>query len=107
GRLKKGNNGRRSAPGHAGSRRRRSSLGKMIAGGFALAAVLALSVSIIVRDKEGNEVGRIKAPDGGSFTTSDGRKSSTAPAGQSPGWHGWPADAPKPAIAPFDAAQAK
>lgn len=23
------------------------------------------------------------------------------------GWHGWPADAPKPAIAPFDAAQAK
>ena len=24
-----------------------------------------------------------------------------------PGWHGWPADAPPPAIAPFDAAQAK
>jgi serine/threonine-protein kinase len=23
------------------------------------------------------------------------------------GWHGWPADAPKPAIAPFDASQAK
>ena len=23
------------------------------------------------------------------------------------GWHGWPIDAPKPAIAPFDAAQAK
>ena len=23
------------------------------------------------------------------------------------GWHGWPADAPKPAIAPFDAEQAK
>lgn len=25
----------------------------------------------------------------------------------SPGWHGWPADAPLPAVAPFDAAQAK
>lgn len=30
----------------------------------------------------------------------------TALASQS-SWHGWPADAPKPAIAPFDAAQAK
>ncbi len=27
--------------------------------------------------------------------------------GKTIGWHGWPADAPKPAIAPFDAAQAK
>ena len=26
---------------------------------------------------------------------------------QTTGWHGWPADAPKPAIAPFDAEQAK
>lgn len=26
---------------------------------------------------------------------------------QPSGWHGWPADAPRPAIAPFDAAQAK
>ncbi|HVA51322.1 MAG TPA: bifunctional serine/threonine-protein kinase/formylglycine-generating enzyme family protein [Pirellulales bacterium] len=32
----------------------------------------------------------------------DPRSSRTAP-----GWHGWPADAPAPAIAPFDAAQAK
>ena len=29
------------------------------------------------------------------------------PPGQAVGWHGWPADAPPPAIAPFDAAQAK
>lgn len=29
------------------------------------------------------------------------------PAVAANGWHGWPADAPKPAIAPFDAAQAK
>ena len=26
---------------------------------------------------------------------------------KTPGWHGWPVDAPAPAIAPFDAAQAK
>lgn len=30
-----------------------------------------------------------------------------APKSLTPGWHGWPADAPAPAIAPFDAEQAK
>ena len=30
-----------------------------------------------------------------------------ASSGKATGWHGWPADAPAPAIAPFDAAQAK
>ncbi len=33
--------------------------------------------------------------------------SSTDKAVANTGWHGWPADAPKPAIAPFDAVQAK
>jgi len=28
------------------------------------------------------------------------------PVGEKPGWHGWPADAPQPAIAPFTAEQA-
>ncbi len=34
---------------------------------------------------------------------------SLPPRGNTPttGWHGWPVDAPKPAIAPFDAVQAK
>ncbi len=31
----------------------------------------------------------------------------TAPNNSTGGWHGWPADAPPPAIAPFDAEQAK
>jgi formylglycine-generating enzyme required for sulfatase activity/serine/threonine protein kinase len=31
----------------------------------------------------------------------------TIPATASTGWHGWPANAPKPAIAPFDATQAR
>ncbi len=34
-------------------------------------------------------------------------KTSTTNPSASKGWHGWPADAPKPAIAPFDADQAK
>lgn len=34
-------------------------------------------------------------------------KPAITPKSLSTGWHGWPADAPKPAIAPFDTAQAR
>lgn len=43
-----------------------------------------------------------------SATTSPSpTKATTVKPPETIGWHGWPADAPKPAIAPFDAAQAK
>ena len=35
------------------------------------------------------------------------QRQASVPATVTTGWHGWPADAPKPAIAPFDAAQAQ
>ena len=50
----------------------------------------------------------------GSRKTSDGKSlardrslTTSATAKNTTGWHGWPADAPKPAIAPFDTIQAK
>lgn len=51
-----------------------------IAAGFAAAFFFAvLGVWLIVRDKDGNEVGRIQLPEGGSLTVSpgDGKKPST------------------------------
>ncbi|MGE0609638.1 MAG: SUMF1/EgtB/PvdO family nonheme iron enzyme, partial [Pirellulales bacterium] len=72
----------------------------LIVGGL----MAVMGVWVIVRDKGGKEIARIEVPDGGSATV-------TADSGDSPnnagGWHGWPADAPQPAIAPFDAAQAE
>lgn len=75
-------------------------------GGLGGCLVIALGIWVIIRDKDGNEIARLKVPKGGRaevIAEDDPDKRADSKAG----WHGWPADAPKPAIAPFDAEQAK
>jgi serine/threonine protein kinase/formylglycine-generating enzyme required for sulfatase activity/WD40 repeat protein len=102
---------------------RRRFLAAAGAGGILL-ALLGIIV-ITIRDKDGKET-VIRVPEGteidvkadpGSKVTirQEGMSSGAASisnaksqiSNPTTGWHGWPADAPKPAIAPFDAAQAK
>jgi serine/threonine protein kinase/formylglycine-generating enzyme required for sulfatase activity/WD40 repeat protein len=102
---------------------RRRFLAAAGAGGILL-ALLGIIV-ITIRDKDGKET-VIRVPEGteidvaaepGSKVTirqegmSTGASSISNAKSQisnpTTGWHGWPADAPKPAIAPFDAEQAK
>lgn len=73
--------------------------------GLVLAAAIAIGIMLLNGDKNTLEPG-----------TTIPRASPPSPALQNPsseassnviGWHGWPADAPKPAIAPFNAEQAK
>ncbi|MCC7420853.1 MAG: SUMF1/EgtB/PvdO family nonheme iron enzyme [Planctomycetaceae bacterium] len=81
-----------------------------------LGAVLLLGVIIItIRHKDGTtskhevddsaEVSITRKP--GVAGSDSGPQPSTNNPQPAAGWHGWPANAPKPAIAPFDAAQAK
>ena len=93
------------------------------AGGILLVMLGVLFYTIT--DKDGNKT-VVKVPSGtpAEFDLQPGSKLSireeadsattSAVSGSKPqssdstaGWHGWPADAPKPAIAPFDADQAK
>ena len=87
-------------------------------------ALLGIIV-ITIRDKDGKET-VIRVPNGteidvkadpgskvtirqegmSSHASSISKAESQIP-NPTTGWHGWPADAPKPAIAPFDATQAK
>jgi formylglycine-generating enzyme required for sulfatase activity/tRNA A-37 threonylcarbamoyl transferase component Bud32 len=71
-------------------------------------AVLLLGVIIItITGKDGTKT-RVEVPDDSTIEVAT--RPNPAPAIPDPppsDWHGWPADAPKPAIAPFDAAQAK
>jgi WD40 repeat protein/serine/threonine protein kinase len=58
--------------------------------------------------KSRTEPSRSSASEGAATTDSVGRSRASATSEQSPRlWHGWPKDAPKPAIAPFDAARAR
>ena len=70
---------------------------------------LAPGTKLIVENKADGK--RQKAEEegtGNSTQGTDNPKSNPGAPGQNPkSWHGWPADAPAPAIAPFDAAQAK
>jgi formylglycine-generating enzyme required for sulfatase activity/serine/threonine protein kinase/WD40 repeat protein len=85
---------------------------KVLAWG-SLGAVLLLGVIVItIRYKDGSS-GKVVLPKGADYSIgeeddpADQKPSTSVPAATITGWHGWPADAPKPAIAPFDAAQAK
>ncbi|MEI8383991.1 MAG: bifunctional serine/threonine-protein kinase/formylglycine-generating enzyme family protein, partial [Planctomycetota bacterium] len=93
---------------------------KLFTAGGVVGAMLFLGVIITLTTKDGAKT-KIEVPDtspvevttnrGESRETSDGLTTSddrslTASATKT-GWHGWPANAPKPAIAPFDAAQAR
>lgn len=89
-------------------------------GGGAFLLVLLGIIVITIRDKDGNEA-VIKVPEGTEVAveitqipdsvsreaTAHSAANGNAPDPVSIGWYGWPVDAPKPAIAPFDAAQAK
>ena len=80
-----------------------------------LGAVLLMGVIIItIRNKDGSTT-KLEVDDSSEVTVSRKGDAAGSASGPQPstinpqpsGWHGWPADAPKPAIAPFDAAQAK
>ncbi|MDX1967547.1 MAG: protein kinase, partial [Planctomycetaceae bacterium] len=102
----------------SGNGRRWSAKGIALAAGAGAALLLAGVIIITITNKDGTkttikvlegvETDLEAAPGSKVFITqtdaASGTPSST-PEPQ-PGWHGWPADAPKPAIAPFDAAQA-
>lgn len=76
--------------------------------GVAGAAVLLLFgvIIITIRNKDGT-VTEIKVPEGAKVEITNSSTTPESPPSKSIGWHGWPADAPKPAIAPFNADEAK
>lgn len=78
--------------------------GRVVAAACAIAAALGLLLMLMPR---GNEKPRIDAS--GSATANAGPSTTETPASRPrpTGWHGWPTNAPQPAIAPFDAEQAK
>jgi formylglycine-generating enzyme required for sulfatase activity/serine/threonine protein kinase len=98
---------------------------KLLVGAAAAALVLLMGWVIVFRDKDGKEVGRVEVPGAGPAvvqTANSGTATITrtgdasqpdqeavnsATGSSRDGWQSWPADAPKPAIAPFDPAQAK
>ncbi len=78
--------------------------GVMIAAGGAAFLFLALGIWMIIRDRDGKEVARVKIPDGGTATVE------TPPPTEPPDTASTPTPVgPQPplAVAPFDAAQAK
>jgi len=93
---------------------------KLAATGASGLLLIWLAVWVVIRDKQGREVGRVRLPEGGSVTqepepisprpgtpaekVGPGRRTGLGE-GQGP-WN-LPPDAPPPAIAPFDAAGAK
>ena len=80
-----------------------------VAGLFA--AVFLAGIIVIVRDKDGKITGWFRVPPGGSVETTEEMEPATTPESEADAsgtpWHSWPADAPKPAIAPFNADEAK
>ena len=85
-----------------GSGLKKKSLGWLVGGVIAVAAVVG--IVLMNRGKE--------TPD--PYSTSSSGNSTSVPTSGTPAnptdatiWHGWPADAPPPAIAPFDAQQAQ
>jgi|GEM_PF-552760 len=103
-----------------GSGRRWSARGIALAAGAGAAALLLGVIIITITSKDGTKT-TIRVSEGvdTDVETAPGSKvkisqsdnpSDPEPStlnSQTTGWHGWPSDAPKPAIAPFDAAQAK
>jgi serine/threonine protein kinase/formylglycine-generating enzyme required for sulfatase activity len=73
--------------------------------------VLALLIGIAISNRpkgDGASVGQsLKSEENSAPNQVPIEASSTPKVTPRPGWHGWPADAPKPAIAPFDMDQAK
>src|SRR4029077_912010 len=70
---------------------------RWLAIGGAIAIALVLAAGFV-------PVSMVKLPPAPKTSPSEDSQETIA---EKPGWHGWPPDAPPPAIAPFDAAQAK
>jgi formylglycine-generating enzyme required for sulfatase activity/Leucine-rich repeat (LRR) protein len=89
---------------------------KLIALAAATSLLLA-GILIVIKNQKGEIIARIKSdrpvevdlPEGSTATISstDEDLNPKSKIENPKSWHGWPADAPAPAIAPFDATQAK
>ena len=81
----------------------------LLVGAGAVALVILGVILITITNKDGTKT-KIEVPGDSKIEITNSRSSPASPQSPPPNpssWHGWPADAPKPAIAPFDAAQAK
>ncbi len=79
---------------------------RLIAAGGAAALVLMLGVIIItITNRDGTKT-KIEVPGDSKVEISRSEIENRKSAIKNSSWHGWPADAPKPAIAPFNAEQA-
>jgi formylglycine-generating enzyme required for sulfatase activity len=83
----------------------RRPLSRWLAAAGGAAAFLLLGVIIItITSKDGTKT-EIKVPDTSQVEVT--KPGDNPPASAKTSWHGWPADAPPPAIAPFNAEQAQ
>ncbi len=84
---------------------------KLAAAGAGGLLLIWLGIWVVIRDERGQEVGRVRLPNGGSVTqeleTSSPRPGSPGRGAGDEGAWNLPPNAPPPAIAPFDSAQAK
>ncbi len=85
-----------------GSGSKKKPLGWLAGGVIAVAAVIG--IALMKREKETPAPVATRSP---GNTTSPSTIQIPATPKAARGWHGWPADAPPPAIAPFNAEQAK
>jgi serine/threonine protein kinase/formylglycine-generating enzyme required for sulfatase activity len=76
----------------------------LLAAGGAAAFVMLGVIIITITNKDGTKT-RIEVPDTSQVEVT--KQGDNAPATANPGWDGWPADAPAPAIAPFSVEQAR
>ncbi len=88
-----------------GSPPRRPLLRWLLAAGGAAALVLLLGVIIITITHKDGTTTKIEVPDTSQVEVT--KQGGNPPATAKPGWDGWPADAPAPAIAPFNDEQAR
>ena len=89
------------APASDRSVSRRWHIGWLAGGMLTVAALIGL---LLLNFAKNPEVSAVKSPAETTTTATMQNPAETPPVA---GWHGWPADAPKPAIAPFNAEQAK
>lgn len=81
---------------------------KLVHGLVGIAALVTLAVLLLPKGQtESNEPGSPQSSVAEESKTEPFITAAPAEPVQPAGWHGWPAAAPKPAVAPFDAAQAK
>ncbi len=85
-----------------GSGPKKKPRGRLVGGVIAVAAVIG-----VVLMNRGTQPPAPDATGAAGPATSSSTTETPANPTETKGWHGWPADAPQPAMAPFDAAQAQ